>query len=238
MGVNAGGATSNNCWNLKKFTNPYAGLNADGSSDPVGAEKLTGNEGCNTATGSTFGGQAGYRWQAANWVFGVEAQGNWASISGSNVSEILNTDNFGFPTYKKEHHNRASIDSFAMLTGQLGYAFGSTLLYVKGGAAVVSRTLEENRVTHNLTFSEGTLAGYAADTSWGGTVGAGLEVGVAPNWSLGAEYNRIFLGNRTVDLTNTAGGGALYKTDGIRQNVDMATVRLNYKLGGPVMAKQ
>ena len=31
-------------------------------------------------------GQIGYRWQAANWVFGLEAQGNWADFRGSNTS--------------------------------------------------------------------------------------------------------------------------------------------------------
>ena len=32
------------------------------------------------------------------------------------------------------------------------------------------------------------------------------------------------------------GGGFLY-TDGIKQDVDMATVRVNYTFGGPVVAK-
>jgi len=238
MGVNGGGGASSDCWNLRRFTNPYAGKNTDGSSDPTSASNATGNEGCNTATGGTFGGQVGYRWQSANLVYGIEAQGNWASISGSNISNVLNTDNFGFPTYKQEHHNRATLTSFALLTGQVGYTAGNALVYVKGGAAVVGRTFEENRVPHNSAFDAGKLAGYAEDTSWGGTLGAGLEVGLAPNWSVGAEYDRIFLGSRTVDLSNTAGGGGLYKTDNIRQDVDIGLVRLNYKLGGPVMAKQ
>ena len=37
------------------------------------------------ATGGTVGGQIGYRWQTGTWVFGVEAQGNWADFNGSNV---------------------------------------------------------------------------------------------------------------------------------------------------------
>jgi len=35
-------------------------------------------EGCHDATGGVVGGQIGYRWQSASWVFGVEAQGDWA----------------------------------------------------------------------------------------------------------------------------------------------------------------
>ena len=41
------------------------------------------SEGCHDADGGTVGGQVGYRWQAGNWVFGLEAQGNWADFSGS-----------------------------------------------------------------------------------------------------------------------------------------------------------
>ena len=37
-------------------------------------------EGCHDATGGIAGGQIGYRWQAGTWVFGLEAQGNWADL--------------------------------------------------------------------------------------------------------------------------------------------------------------
>src|SRR4051794_39194103 len=36
-------------------------------------------EGCRDAGGGIVGGQIGYRWQAASWVFGLEAQGDWAN---------------------------------------------------------------------------------------------------------------------------------------------------------------
>ena len=49
---------------------------------------LVGPEGSHDATGGTVGGQVGYRWQAGTWVFGLEAQGNWADFSGSNVSLV------------------------------------------------------------------------------------------------------------------------------------------------------
>src|SRR4051794_29465847 len=32
------------------------------------------------ASGGTVGGQIGYNWQAGSWVFGLEAQGNWADF--------------------------------------------------------------------------------------------------------------------------------------------------------------
>lgn len=41
---------------------------------------------------------------------------------------------------------------------------------------------------------------------WGGTVGAGLKYAFAPNWSVGVEYNHIFLDDRTIELTTRIGG--------------------------------
>lgn len=66
-------------------------------------------------------------------------------------------------------------------------------------------------------------------------VGAGLEYGFAPNWSVGIEYNHIFLGDRTIDFTTPA--GAFAGSDRIRQDVDIGLVRLNYKFGGPTIAR-
>ena len=46
------------------------------------------NEGCASRSGGVLGGQIGYRWQANQFVFGVEAQGDWADLHGSRVSVI------------------------------------------------------------------------------------------------------------------------------------------------------
>ena len=69
IGANGGWGSSRKCWD---------NTTASASSSPA--------EGCHDSTGGTAGGQIGYRWQAGTWVFGVEAQGNWADFSGSNVS--------------------------------------------------------------------------------------------------------------------------------------------------------
>src|SRR4051794_7985759 len=42
-------------------------------------------DGCVSRSGGVVGGQIGYRWQANQWVFGVEAQGDWADLSRSRV---------------------------------------------------------------------------------------------------------------------------------------------------------
>ncbi len=65
--------------------------------------------------------------------------------------------------------------------------------------------------------------------------GAGLEIGFAPNWSVGFEYDHIFLDDKDVTLAAAPGGFAVPLR--IRQDADLGTVRLNYRFGGPLVAK-
>jgi len=84
------------------------------------------------------------------------------------------------------------------------------------------------------------VANSGNDTRWGGTVGVGLEYGFAPNWSAGVEYDHLFMGSRTYTLLNNgvAGvAGTVFDNARIRQDVDLVTVRVNYKFGGPVVAR-
>ncbi|WP_027575346.1 outer membrane protein [Bradyrhizobium sp. WSM1743] len=203
IGANAGGGWSHNCWDLTSV-GPFAVA-------PAVAE------GCHNATGALVGGQIGYRWQSANWVFGLEAQGDWADLKGSNVSS---------PAALAPVVNETRIDAIGLFTGQVGYAWNNVLWYVKGGAAV----------THNKY--SGSFAGVTIDTAnetrWGGTVGTGIEFGFAPNWSVGVEYNHLFMGRHNETFTFL---GVNTRTDSIKQDVDMATVRLNYTFGGPVVAR-
>jgi outer membrane immunogenic protein len=209
IGINGGGGSSRKCWDLvNNLGTPIV---------PIAAE------GCHDATGGTVGGQIGYRWQASSWVFGLEAQGNWADFKGSN------TNLFFTPPAFTPLSDRSRIDAFGLFTGQIGYAWNNVLLYVKGGAAV---TDDQYRT---FSIPAGVLIDRANETRWGGTVGAGLEFGFAPNWSVGVEYDHLFMGTRNVTATSPA--GLFSATDRIRQDVDMGLVRVNYRWGGPVIAK-
>jgi outer membrane immunogenic protein len=205
IGLNGGGAWSHKCWDLVADT--------FGPISPAAAE------GCHDATGGTIGGQIGYRWQASSWVFGLEAQGNWADLKGSNTSLL-----------DPLARNQSKIDALGLFTGQIGYAWNNALLYVKGGAAVTSDQYRIFDIPTGVEFAR------ANETRWGAVVGAGVEFGFAPNWSVGFEYDHLFMGDRNVDFAGT-GTGVFAGTDRIRQDVDMATVRVNYRWGGPVVAK-
>ena len=90
--------------------------------------------------------------------------------------------------------------------------------------------------TYRVNTVGGALAGVTGDdTRWGGTIGAGLEYAFAPNWSVGVEYNHLFMQDRTYNFTTPA--GAAFGTDRIRQDVDLVTARLNYRFGGPGVSR-
>jgi outer membrane immunogenic protein len=207
IGANGGWGQSRNCWDLVNVV-------------VLG----TFDEGCSSRSGGLAGGQIGYRWQANQWVFGVEAQGDWADLSHSRVSLFD-------PTLSL----RTTTDGIGLFTGRIGYAWNQALLYVKGGAAVT-----RNRFTIRDDLFSVDLASASA-TRWGGVVGVGFEYGFAPNWSVGLEYDHLFMGDANNSFTGLPVFAAAFANSRITQDVDMVTLRLNYRFGGfgapPVAAR-
>jgi outer membrane immunogenic protein len=211
VGANGGWGSSHKCWD---FTTP--------------AGTFVAAEGCHDATGGVAGGQIGYRWQSSAWVFGLEAQGDWADLRGSNTS--LSVPGFT---------NRSKINAFGLFTGQVGYAWNNALIYLKGGAAVTSDRFDV--LTPQIAVPPNTLVASSSDqTRWGGAAGVGVELGFAPNWSAAVEYDHLFMQDKQTTFV-TAGPlfapGVLFSNDRIRQDVDLVTVRVNYRWGGPVVAR-
>jgi outer membrane immunogenic protein len=197
IGANGGWGESHSCVDL------FNGAGVDFAS------------GCGSRSGGLIGGQLGYRWQAGQWVFGLEAQGDWADLSNQRLS-IFNS---AFST-------RTKTDGIGLFTGQIGYAWNASLFYLKGGAAVA-----DNRFSILDTATGVELAAVSA-TRWGATVGVGWEYGFAPNWSAGIEYDHLFMGNSNNSFTATDPRLVGFLNDRISQDVDMLTLRINYKFGG------
>ena len=204
IGGNGGWGQSNSCLN-------FVDLNGFDFAD-----------GCRSRSGGLVGGQIGYRWQADQWVFGLEAQGDWADLSNQRISLI----NPLFST-------RTQTDAIGLFTGQIGYAWNQALFYVKGGAAVTSNRFSILDTLTGFEFAS------ASATRWGGTVGVGFEYGFAPNWSFGVEYNHLWMGNSNNSFT-TAALPAAFLNNRVSQDVDMVTARINYRFGGygaPIAAR-
>jgi outer membrane immunogenic protein len=206
VGANGGYGSSSKCWNIDNV---------------AGVPVFPGvPEGCNRATGGLAGGQIGYRWQTGALVAGLEAQGNWADLRGSNLSTALGSD----------VTNQSKIDAFGLFSGQFGYAWNNALLYVKSGLAVTDDKYK------GITTGLGTALDAGKETRTGFAAGVGLEYGFTPNWSLAVEYDHFFMFENDVAFTAVT-GGALSRIDNIHQDVDLVTARINYRFGGPVVAR-
>ena len=198
VGANGGWGSSRNCWDLEST----AGAGFIG---PIA-------EGCHNATGGVAGGQIGYRWQTGSFVFGVEGQGDWADLKGSNPS-----------LFTAGLTNQTTLDAFGMIVGKAGYAWNNTLFYVNSGVAVTSEKLQ------GLVTGTGLVVDTSKDTHLGYVAGAGLEYGFSPNWSAAIEYDHLFM-DQQADAFSIA--GVPTRVDNVHQDVDLVTVRLNYHFGG------
>ncbi|MGB6638197.1 MAG: outer membrane beta-barrel protein, partial [Bradyrhizobium sp.] len=161
---------------------------------------------------------------SAQFVYGLEAQGDWANLSGSHVSLV----NPAFTTGVK-------VDGLGLFTGQIGYAWNNSLLYLKGGAAVTSNRLDIVQIATGIDVAS------ASSTRWGAAVGIGWEYGFTPNWSVGIEYDHLFMGNSNNSFSTINPVAAAFLNDRISQDVDMIAVRVNYRFGGygapPIVSK-
>ena len=107
-------------------------------------------------------------------------------------------------------------------------SFDRLLIYVTGGGAWARDKFDYTAA------GVGTATTKQNRTGW--TVGAGIEYGLSPNWSIAAQYNYVDFGDKDVTF-----GGAVVGpfTDKVEQDIHLATVRLNYRfgVGGPLVAR-
>ena len=72
-------------------------------------------------------------------------------------------------------------------------------------------------------------------------MGVGFEYGFAPNWSVGIEYDHLWMGTANNSFSGRTDPRLVGFLNGrISQDVDMLTVRINYRFGGygaPVTAR-
>ncbi|MBB5047859.1 outer membrane immunogenic protein [Rhodopseudomonas rhenobacensis] len=169
--------------------------------------------------GQFLGGvQAGADYQfARNWVVGVEAQYSWLPSNDNGGllfagNSLVTQDNRGLGS----------------VTGRLGYSWGPTLLYAKGGYAYRDSSLNVSNTAVGLPF---TTSGNHRD---GYTVGAGLEYMFAPNWSAKVEYQYYDFGNTTF-----TGGPPDVVGASVRNDDHTVKAGLNYRFGwgGPEVTR-
>ena len=250
IGANAGGAWSDEGFG---FRTPVAGAISAVCGVPAGAVAPNPTVApfdleatCNKSSSFIGGGQIGYNWQTGSIVFGLEAQGDWQRLVEHSYKRYGSDPTTGFPfgsVANDTAYLRAEQDGLGALLGRVGYAPGNWLLYAQGGLAiagvrhqVVAVLYPGNVCTPGLSSCEGT----SDDTTRAGwALGAGIEVKLSPNWSLGAEYLHADFGRTTLNLPAAPAAGPYFlnvSTARFDDREDIARVKLNYYFGAPAPA--
>lgn len=180
IGANAGWARAQSDVELSG-TDP-AGLNyVDGPFSGIlaaGAGKLK-------DTAFTGGVQAGYNFQSANMVLGLEADFNMLKTS-ANRSALPGLPFVQFPATPATLSDTVSANWLATVRGRFGYAIGKALIYGTGGLAFTN--LKHSHSWTDLQPPPWSESASASEIKLGWTVGAGLEWAFAPKWSFKTEY--------------------------------------------------
>jgi len=192
------------------------------------------------------GGTLGCNYQAVGspFVFGIEGEAGYMKLEGSAFDPLIN------PTLpvtavraNPDVLGSAKIgDWYAMITGRVGYAWGATLIYIKGGGAFVP--FQTSFVDQCAVTAAGCgnwlISTSDSKTITYGTLGGGIEWALGSNWSIKGEY--MFIGllgdprvSRTCDVATLASGatvgGGPFCFDHEFRGIHTAKVGLNYRFG-------
>ncbi len=179
----------------------------------AGAQNVPGFGDLTQAHGPLGGGQLGMDWQTGHWVLGVQGDADFATIRGDNTCYS------GLGGVNCEHQ----INALATVTGRFGFAWGRSLLYVKGGGAFASTAYNINANTQVLTLGNET----STVNTFGWTVGIGLEYAISDRWTTSFEYDHIGLGNIPVAFPAIATINAQHV--GVTQWIDTLKLGVNYR---------
>jgi outer membrane immunogenic protein len=171
--------------------------------------------------GGFGGGQVGYDWQTGQFVFGVEASWSASDINGTLLSTFGGAADDVFKT---------KISDFFTLTGRVGVAWDSALIYAKGGYANANIKVS---TTDIVGANQGSASSSERHSGW--AAGGGLEWRFAQNFSLGVEYLYLQFNDDRHLQTFSGGGGAT--TDDIEARAHTVKGKLNWRFGGPVSAR-
>jgi opacity protein-like surface antigen len=194
--------------------------------------------------GGLGGIELGYNRQINSWVFGVEGDVGAANVHGgrpAGTNPGLNPfgGSVGFsPAF---YTVTDKTNWMATATGRIGYTWGRTLIYAKGGAAFEDSSISANCIygpsaqapitvgfRSCLNQAGANLAAFSTpwNTRVGWTLGYGTEFDLGKNWSAKAEYDYLSFGRHTALATD----GTTFLTD--KSYISQVKIGVNYRFSG------
>jgi outer membrane immunogenic protein len=216
VGGNAGGAWGNFDPSTVAVVNPATGLTAPNAAivTALGATQSI------KPSGFVGGLQAGYNWQTANFVYGLEADIESFHLSGSSNSAGAFAG--AIPVALAAS---ASTTWLATARGRIGFAANNWLLYATGGAAF-------SDLKGSFSYADAiphTEAASFSNTKVGYTVGGGVEAGIWGGWTAKAEYLYVNFGSvsGSGNLSAPLSGQVLLHSIDLKANI--VRLGLNYR---------
>ena len=127
------------------------------------------------------------------------------------------------------------LDAFGTVRGRAGFTLDNWLFYGTGGYAWSDGSVTRTQIATVVSVPPIPAPGGTMETSdnfrSGWTAGAGVEWGITQNWTAKVEYLYVDLGNANsvFPLSNRQQNSSL--------TMNVARFGVNYKFGGPVVAK-
>jgi len=186
----------------------YGNHNLNNATGPAGLANFTANY---SSQGGLGGGEIGYNWQSGNIVVGVEATAFGADIKGSD-SFALGWD------------DATKLSWGGTLRARGGIAVDRLLLFFTGGWGFGSLTHTDTNPGVGVDTFKTTRSGLAA--------GGGIAYAITENLIGKFEYTYLDLGTFRRDAPTN--GVLAYN---VANTYSIVTFGLDYKFGGPVVAK-
>jgi outer membrane immunogenic protein len=186
--------------------------NANGS---AGFANFTANY---SSQGGIAGGEVGYNWQSGTLLFGVEADGFWSGIKGNDASQ----GNAG--AFAVTAVDATNLRSGATLRARGGITVDRLLLFFTGGWA-------HGNFLHTNTDPVLGIDQFSTHRS-GLAAGGGIAYAITDNVIGKVEYRYYDFGRFV--RANPLNGVLPYTVDNTNSVV---TLGLDFKFGGPVLAK-
>lgn len=206
------------------------------------ASLQTFSSGRTTSNGDGFigGGQAGYNFQAGNWVFGAETDFTGLDASpNTRTTTVYSTPWIsGFATTGSD----AKMNWLGTTRARVGFAADKILVYATGGFAYGGTNANTRISALNTDTAFGgswtdSWSGAKSTTHFGWAIGAGAQYALTPNIILGGEYLFYDLGssNYPVAYSNWSGAWAtdpVFVSNNVKHTFDgsIFRVRLDYKM--------
>jgi outer membrane immunogenic protein len=207
----------------------------------------------NKLSGAIGGVQAGYNWQTSNFLAGIETDLQFSGQKGTQTFTAANNAPVSAVYTQK-------LTWLSTVRGRVGFTADRWLVYATGGLAYGRVTVDGSAstigqpdcvglvVAGDVTCPLGSWSNGITKIGW--TIGAGVEGAITNNWSWKVEYLHVDLGNVNITFA-TLPGTFLVNTNPLSINSiapgtgtisskitdEIVRVGINYRFGGPVVAK-